>query len=274
MGRKRSLSRSAETARIDQSPVTDTAMLTTAAGAMTLGLISGAAADEHRAIPTLSDLAPSVPASASLMPPVDDMAGAAVHDDRGEVAPVANDQAADTATDAPAARVEDMPTGSEPPDFATISRAPESTSVTHDDAARPSGLESAQDRAPGWQPALHAEIGESLQTDVSHIYAELGDSISAMTASFARSPALHGVLESATTLAQGALAVPAAAADALISAVFDTPAEAAPVTEPDTSLLMPVSDVLQPLHLGFLGQAHDQPDVPDGAFSALGLHHF
>jgi hypothetical protein len=278
MARKRPPSRSADTTRIDHGAVTDAAMLTTAAGAMTLGLITGAVAGDHRIMPPPSgdDPAPVAPpsASASLLPSVD-LAGGAAHADWGGASPIA-DHAADMAAKAPAAHMDAVATSPEPSAIGTAPWPDEPTPVTHHESFQTSDLSPPPESTPAWQSALHAtpKVGVSLQESVSHIYGGLGDSVAAMTASVMQSPALHGALESAATLTQGVLAAPAAAAEAMISAVFDPPATAGPAADLDVSSLVPVSLVPQPLHLGFLGQAHDQHDSTDGAFSALGLHHF
>lgn len=100
----------------------------------------------------------------------------------------------------------------------------------------------------------------TLTGDVQHLVSTLEGVTNTLTAT-------------AANLTQSILSVPETAADTLVSTVFEGHNVATPLI--DTSGPVPVSNPLAPLTIGFAGQPQpDGHDTHDGAFSALGLHHF
>lgn len=128
-------------------------------------------------------------------------------------------------------------------------------------------------------PAQPLNLGTTIAATLDASFATLSSTIAALTSDVqhivSNLSGLTGSLTAtATSLTQWTLSVPDAAVGTLVSTVFDSHA-GSPAPLIDTSGLMPVSEVLAPLTLGFAGQPQpDGHETHDGAFSALGLHHF
>lgn len=131
----------------------------------------------------------------------------------------------------------------------------------------------------GHFPSLTTDISAPISTALDASLATLSSTITAVTSEVqhlvSSLPSLGNLITStATNLTQWPLSAPTVTTDALVTSAFDRHAENPPPLL-DTSGLMPVGQTMAPLHIGFMGQPQpDGHDTHDGAFSALGLHHF
>lgn len=136
---------------------------------------------------------------------------------------------------------------------------------------------SAHDIAPAQEPIVHAA------SPLDSALTSLGDTVSALGATLHDVPGVPQVTqflnETVSDVTHWTAAATSDAAGALVGAVFDQPPHidqvpAMPLI--DASALIQTIAAPPPLTLGFMGQP--QPDAHDGghdgAFSALGLHHF
>lgn len=130
--------------------------------------------------------------------------------------------------------------------------------------------------------SLTTDISATISTALDASLATLSNTITAVTGEVqhlvSNLPSLGNLTDAitatATDLTQSTLSAPNAAVGVLVSSTLDGHAESPPPLL-DTSGLMPVGQTMAPLHIGFMGQPQpDGHDTHDGAFSALGLHHF
>lgn len=141
---------------------------------------------------------------------------------------------------------------------------------------------SGANAAEGHLPSLATDISATISTTLDASLATLSNTITAVTGEVqhlvSNLPSLGNLTDAitatATDLTQSTLSAPNAAVGVLVSSTLDGHAESPPPLL-DTSGLMPVGQTMAPLHIGFMGQPQpDGHDTHDGAFSALGLHHF
>jgi hypothetical protein len=297
--------RTDEAERARHIAASEAAAFATTAGTMLLGLLAGAEAAEARGEPqSPSRATPSSPRPTETVPAEATPLGREpAHGDRhaSTVEPPADPVPtihADTTTtvQAPASGATmDAPPGSPPANASNASSIPEwtlSAPAPHMPSVGPStGVGGpTSPHAPDPAASVHqvADTSTSLVDAslalVSQTVATLGATAGQLASSL--STTVSGVVDGATSLVTN-LTQPAPVADVVEPLVADilglTPAatdssDASPqgVSLLDTAGAVPIALLHPlPLNLGFLGQPTADGNEPhDGAFSALGVHHF
>lgn len=170
----------------------------------------------------------------------------------------------------------------------TVSPAPEPESAAGHtgseplwQASEPSHMESAHDTvaaATGSHDALPSPAATPLDSALS----SLNDTVNTLGASLHNVPGLPQVTqlvsETFSDVTHWTAAATSNVAGSLVGAVFDQPPHIDVPQMPliDTSALVQTALAPLPLNIGFMGQPQPDPHDGghDGAFSALGLHHF
>jgi hypothetical protein len=300
--------RADEAERARHLGASEAAAFATTAGAMLLGLLTGVEASQHRSEhqpqPTEPTLPPSQPADVAPAQPVAADHGPILADEHGTVAqPAPADSAtaihADTAPDAGIA-AEAAPDGGSVPLHALVSSIPVwefNTPADHAHAAA-DGTGTGGSMAPSSvdsggldSGAFIHQLADTITGLVDAPLALVSDTIANLSATVGQlTSSLSGTISQLADGLTGAVTglfhdtpVAGALEPVLTDILGPAPEQAdfAGAAEHGASMLdtagaVPIAPLHPfPLHLGFLGQATiDGHETHDGAFSALGVHHF
>lgn len=289
---KRILRKPASSERGPDTGTIEAAALGTTTGAMLLGLLAGTVETRHSHQTAAPGLPDDRPGDAAPLP--------AAHDVWPDFAPFSfalNPKAAANAD----ISASSSPTGERGMEIRESAAAGAMASTgdmpvsppansfldsTNAGAAAASDSNLAIDGAPEQADSVNTgtvlhDISTAITATLDSSFATLNSTLSSLTASVQQLtqalPDAADFSETVSTVTQSALTAPAAVAGAFVETVFQA-STAAPAADPvllDASAAVPVAPALAPLSLGFMGQPQpDGQDTHDGAFSALGLHHF
>jgi hypothetical protein len=304
--------RADEAERARHIGASEAAAFATTAGAMMLGLLTGVEAAQHHrsehpsqpqpAEPALppaqpADVAPAQPAAADHGPILEDEHGTTAQPAPADSAPTIH---ADTAPDpgiAEEAAPDDDGTAPMHPAVSSIPVWESNTTADHAHAAADGtgtgGAIAPASVDPGLTDsgAFIHQLTDTITGLVDAPLAIISDTIASLNATVAHlTSSLSGTIsqlsDSLTGTVTGLIhdAPVAGALQPLLTDILNPapkPADLSGAAEHGTSMLdtagaVPIAPLHPfPLHLGFLGQATiDGHDTHDGAFSALGVHHF